>query len=269
MPSNSLQRDDSWNPWVSQTLATTKGRFSNRTRFNYSKKWQCFAQTCHVPHRVMWMHLYGAWRPSYPTAGEGVDEASYHRTPACSPKLIQSVSDQNRRERKQHLTPRSRVKKTAAAVFSCRLSVGGQSVTRSTTQEAFPKGKALRVFWLFGGGRLCDRLNRRLSWIKIPGNAGLHRLSLNITRLSMTLNWDRCIFREDRQTGRTRGCNKNILTWQGNVWKCPLLVLSYYLFYISTTFVPSRRAYKSFAWRLTVNAFKTFFFSSVCICACL
>lgn len=92
----------------------------------------------------------------------------------------------------------SRVKKTAAAVFSCRLSVGGQSVTQSTMQEAFPKGEALRVFWLFGGGRLCDRLNRRLSW----------NLSLNITRLSMTVNWDRCMFREDRQTGRTRGWNK-------------------------------------------------------------
>ncbi len=47
-----------------------------------------------VPHRVMWMHLYGPGSSSWPAAGEGVDEASYHRTPACSPKLIQGVPDQ-------------------------------------------------------------------------------------------------------------------------------------------------------------------------------
>lgn len=78
------------------------------------------------------MHLYGAGSPSKPAAGEGVNEASYHRTPARSPKLIQSVSDQTEEKEGniQHTKPH--VKKAV--------------VGRSVLQAAFPKGNTLRLF---------------------------------------------------------------------------------------------------------------------------
>lgn len=56
------------------------------------------------------MHLNGAGRSSVPAAGEGVDEASYHRTPACSPELIESVPDQTE-ERRKRSTTKPHVKK--------------------------------------------------------------------------------------------------------------------------------------------------------------
>lgn len=79
-----------------------------------------------VPHRVMWMHLYGAGSSSWPTAGEGVNEASHHRTPACSPKLIQSVPDQTEEKEGNIQHPNLMWKDGCHIVFvqtACRRSV--------------------------------------------------------------------------------------------------------------------------------------------------
>lgn len=40
------------------------------------------------------MHLYRSRSSSWSTAGEGINEAPYHCTPACCPKLIESVPEQ-------------------------------------------------------------------------------------------------------------------------------------------------------------------------------
>lgn len=73
------------------------------------------------------MHLYGPGSSSWPAAGEGVDEASYHGTPACSPKLIQSVPDQTEEKAQHHSTPKTHDKRWWSQCFhaecACRRSV--------------------------------------------------------------------------------------------------------------------------------------------------
>lgn len=92
------------------------------------------------------MHLNGAGRSSLPTTGEGVDEASYHRTPACSPELIQSVPDQTEEGGETFNTQTSCEKD----VFLCRLCAGGQPLTYINNAGSFSKRKdfeAVLITW--------------------------------------------------------------------------------------------------------------------------
>lgn len=74
-----------------------------------------------VPHGVMWMHLYRTGSSSWPAPCEGIDEASYHCTSTCSPKLIQSVPDQTQEKEGNSQNLKPFVKNEAVTMFSCRV----------------------------------------------------------------------------------------------------------------------------------------------------
>lgn len=119
----------------------------------------------------MWMHLNGAWSSSWPAPGEGIDEASYHSTPARSTKLIQSVPDQTQHREGNIQHPHQKQKnvwKTPACFHAAHVLEVSHRHT-PTMQAAFPEGRSLGLFWLVGGGKLCVRLNRGRCWRKAAG----------------------------------------------------------------------------------------------------
>lgn len=138
-----------------------------------------------VPHRVMWMHLYGAGSSSWPTAGEGVNEASYHRTPACSPKLIQSVPDQTEEKNRNIQHPNLLWKDGCHSVF-VRPLCRGQSLTYINNAGSFSKRKeVVLITWRWQALR---QTKQKIVLNKVSRNAGLHSLSLNIPSQRMTFD---------------------------------------------------------------------------------
>lgn len=127
--------------------------------------------TVKVPQGVVWVHLYGAWRSSRPSAGQGVDEAPNHGAPARRSKLIQRVPERRQDARNAQGNGRR-----------ARRHVPRQRTSTLTTRAAFQRGKK-RLWGCFdylAAAVFCQRLNKRQFWNKITQTTVDSLLSLNI-----------------------------------------------------------------------------------------